>query len=238
MFWSCTVLLRPSCYTLLYSSRFATRTARTQGVYRTRLEHIWTRWSYQDKPNVGNVALRKPPSERKNAKKSWKHVFQRACRIEPTKFHVQFSAQPTLVGSLPSQMQVRPFPHSAPPPSQPFPPTPLTRRPPTFVTSTPHPPSIPASQPSQPSPPTQPCPPTPPHRSSPSHHSSGSPSGSTPGSANIPTCSTHARIYTFDLNEHWQPNKDHYDNQKINGLGEPLCYLVHSWSPIGLVMLG
>ena len=49
-----------------------------------------------------------------------------------------------------SQTQVRPFSHSAPPPSQPFPPTPFTYRPPTFVTSTPHPPSIPASQPSQP----------------------------------------------------------------------------------------
>ena len=41
------------------------------------------------------------------------------------------------------------------------------------------------------------------------------------GSMHIPTSSTHARIYTFDLNEHWQPDKDHYDNQKINGLTLP-----------------
>ena len=97
----------------------------------------------------------------------------------------------------------------------------MTHRPPTFVTSSPFPPSIPASQPSKPCPLTQPCPPTPPQRNSPSHQSSGSPSGSTPGSTNIPTSSTHARIYTFDLNEHWQPDKDHYDNQKINGLTLP-----------------
>ena len=116
-----------------------------------------------------------------------------------------------------SQTQVRPFSHSVPPPSQPFPPTPLTYRPPTFVTSTPHPPNIPASQPSQPCPPNQPCPPTPPQRNSPSHHSSGSPSGSTLGSASIPTCSTHARIYTFDLNEHWSLS----GCQKINGLTLP-----------------
>ena len=62
----------------------------------------------------------------------------------------------------PPQMHVRPFPHSAPLSSQPFPPTPLTHRPPTFVTSSPLPPSIPASQPSQPCPLTHPCPPTPP----------------------------------------------------------------------------
>ena len=26
------------------------------------------------------------------------------------------------------------------------------------------------------------------------------------------------RTFGFDLNPHWQEDKDHYDNQKINGL--------------------
>ena len=29
------------------------------------------------------------------------------------------------------------------------------------------------------------------------------------------------RTYGFDLNPHWQEDKDHYDNQKINGLTFP-----------------
>ena len=29
------------------------------------------------------------------------------------------------------------------------------------------------------------------------------------------------RTYGFDLNPHWQDDKDHYDNQKINGLTFP-----------------
>ena len=45
----------------------------------------------------------------------------------------------------PPQMYVRPVMHSAPSPSHPFRPTPLTQRPPTFITSSPPPPSIPAS---------------------------------------------------------------------------------------------
>jgi len=30
-----------------------------------------------------------------------------------------------------------------------------------------------------------------------------------------------SRTYGFDLNPHWQEDKDHYDNQKINGLTFP-----------------
>ena len=52
------------------------------------------------------------------------------------------------------QMHVRPLLHSTSSQSHPFPPTPLTQRPPGFITSSPPPPSIPASQPSQPCPPT------------------------------------------------------------------------------------
>jgi hypothetical protein len=29
------------------------------------------------------------------------------------------------------------------------------------------------------------------------------------------------RVYGFDLNPHWQEDRDHYDNQKINGLTLP-----------------
>ena len=32
-----------------------------------------------------------------------------------------------------------------------------------------------------------------------------------------------SRTYGFDLNPHWQEDKDHYDNQKINGLTFPRC---------------
>ena len=32
---------------------------------------------------------------------------------------------------------------------------------------------------------------------------------------------TETRVYGFDLNEHWQADKEHYDNQKINGLTFP-----------------
>ena len=96
-------------------------------------------------------------------------------------------------------------------------------RPPIFPPSWQIPPSIPASQQSQPShcSPTQPCPPTPPHNISPSRTPTGSPAGSVLGSHSTPQSSTDARIYGCDLNEHWQSDKDYYDNQKINGLTLP-----------------
>ena len=104
-----------------------------------------------------------------------------------------------------------------------FPTTPPMFRPPIFPPSSQIPPSIPASQPSQPShcSPTQPCPPTPPHNISPSRTPRGSPAGSVLGSHCTPQSSTDARIYGFDLNEHWQSDKDYYDNQKIHGLTLP-----------------
>ena len=109
------------------------------------------------------------------------------------------------------QMHVRPMLHATLPQPHPFPPTPPMFRPPMFP---------PASQPSHCSP-TQPCPPTPPHNISPSRTPMGSPAGSALGSHSTPQSSTDARIYDFHLNEHWQPDKDYYDNQKINGLTLP-----------------
>ena len=56
---------------------------------------------------------------------------------------------------------------------------------------------------------SHPFPPTPPHHISPSRTPTGSPAGSVPGSHSTPQSSTDARIYGFDLNEHWQPDKDY-----------------------------
>ena len=35
------------------------------------------------------------------------------------------------------------------------------------------------------------------------------------------TITDETRTYGFDLNPHWQEDKDHFDNQKINGLTFP-----------------
>ena len=37
------------------------------------------------------------------------------------------------------------------------------------------------------------------------------------------TTADDGRIFGFDPNPHWQEDKDHYDNQKINGLTFPRC---------------
>ena len=37
------------------------------------------------------------------------------------------------------------------------------------------------------------------------------------------TTADEGRTYGFDANPHWQEDKDHYDNQKINGLTFPRC---------------
>ena len=37
------------------------------------------------------------------------------------------------------------------------------------------------------------------------------------------TTADDSRTYGFDPNPHWQEDKDHYDNQKINGLTFPRC---------------
>ena len=61
------------------------------------------------------------------------------------------------------------------------------------------------------------------------HQLRGSPSQRTPRSPpgpNTPSqSSTATRVYGFDLNEHWQADKEHCDNQKINGLTfpRPIC---------------
>ena len=91
---------------------------------------------------------------------------------------------------------------------QPFPPTPP---------SVPPPPSIQASMCSA----YQPCPPTPSLHISASQSTSRSPSGPPPRSNNSLVSSTEPRTYGFDLNEHWQSDNGHYDNQKINGLTFP-----------------
>ena len=66
--------------------------------------------------------------------------------------------------------------------------------------------------------PIQPCPSTPNVHISPFQTTSRSPPGPFPRSNTPSQSSTEARVYGFDLNEHWQADKDHFDNQKINGL--------------------
>ena len=82
----------------------------------------------------------------------------------------------------------------------------------------PPPPTIPYSQ--GPScPPTQPCSPTPPNSIAPLQPRSTSTPQSRPLSK--PDKNEATRVYGFDLNEHWQTDRDHYANQKINGLTFP-----------------
>jgi hypothetical protein len=38
------------------------------------------------------------------------------------------------------------------------------------------------------------------------------------------TTADDSRTYGFDPNPHWQEDKDHYDNQKINGLTSPVVF--------------
>ena len=103
-------------------------------------------------------------------------------------------------------------------PSQPFPPVPLGTPPATLPY--PRPPSIPVSQrPSTPlCSPTQPCSPGTPSFSPSQPRSTGSPhvDNNSPSGVNEAP-----RTYGFDLNTSWQSDKDHYDNQKINGLTFP-----------------
>ena len=103
-------------------------------------------------------------------------------------------------------------------PSQRFPPTPPPSPPPTL----PYP--VPPRQVTPPCSPTLPCPQTQPvSPSTPSVPSSQPRPFDTPqmtspgGKATLDA----TRTYGFDLNPHWQEDKDHYDNQKINGLTFP-----------------
>ena len=79
-------------------------------------------------------------------------------------------------------------------------------------------PTIPYS-PAQQCPLTQPCSPTPPPSISPSQPRSTSTPQSRLASKSDKNEAT--RVYGFNLNEHWQPDRDHNDNQKINGLTLP-----------------
>ena len=69
------------------------------------------------------------------------------------------------------------------------------------------------------------------HSSGIAQHSTPSIPSSQPRQAGTPyvnspgghTTADEGRIYGFDPNPHWQEDKDHYDNQKINGLTFPRC---------------
>lgn len=69
-----------------------------------------------------------------------------------------------------------------------------------------------------PCPPTQPCSPPTPSISPSQPRSTGSPGPTADQTSNINEA---PRVYGFDLNSSWQADKDHYDNQKINGLTFP-----------------
>ena len=99
-----------------------------------------------------------------------------------------------------------------------FPPAPPPSIPPTLPYLPPSSQAIPPCSPTMPCPPTQPCSPgTPSVPSSQPRPHETTPSTSPKG------CGYHeaTRTYGFDLNPHWQDDKDHYDNQKVNGLTFP-----------------
>ena len=97
------------------------------------------------------------------------------------------------------------------------------------------PPSIPPTQASMCTP-TQPCPSTPNVHISPTQTTSRSPPGPLPRSNKPSQSSTETRVYGFDLNEHWQADKDHYDNQKINGLTFPRAIRSSALTPKSLTL--
>ena len=102
--------------------------------------------------------------------------------------------------------------------NQQFPPTPPQSPPPTLPYPAPSHLATPPFSPTLPCPPTQPCSPrTPSVPSSQPRQYETIPSTSPKG----PEYSEATRTYGFDLNLHWQENKDHYDNQKVNGLTFP-----------------
>ena len=92
---------------------------------------------------------------------------------------------------------------------QPFPPTPP---------SMPSPPMFPASQTSL-CPLMQPCSPSQPGPISASQSKS---TGTTRRSPSSSGTTEAPRVYGFDLDENWQGDREHYDNQKVNGLTSPV----------------
>ena len=101
-----------------------------------------------------------------------------------------------------------------------FPPAPPSSPPPTLAYPFPSRPSTPPCSPTLPCPPTQVASPSTPSIPSSQPRQAGTPYTNSPGGH---TAVDDSRTYGFDLNPHWQEDKDHYDNQKINGLTFPRC---------------
>ena len=99
-----------------------------------------------------------------------------------------------------------------------FPPAPPSSPPPTLAYSIPPRLATPPCSPTLPCPPTQAVSPSTPSVPSSQPHHAGTPHMTSPGGH---TTFDDNRTYGFDLNPHWQEDKDHYDNQKINGLTFP-----------------
>ena len=97
-----------------------------------------------------------------------------------------------------------PAPPSSPPPTIPYPIPPRMASPPCSPTL-----KCPSTQATSPSTPTIP---------SSQPRPGGTPLQTSPGGH---TTTDEARTYGFDLNPQWQEDKEHYDNQKINGLTFP-----------------
>ena len=105
-------------------------------------------------------------------------------------------------------------------PSPRFPPAPPSSPPPTLAYPYPSRPSTPPCSPTLPCPPTQVASPSTPSIPSSQPRQAGTPYVNSPGGQ---TTADDSRTYGFDPNPHWQEDKDHYDNQKINGLTFPRC---------------
>ena len=101
-----------------------------------------------------------------------------------------------------------------------FPPAPPSSPPPTLAYQFPGRPSTPPCSPTLPCPPTQVASPSTPSIPSSQPRQAGTPYVNSPGGQ---TTADDSRTYGFDPNPQWQEDKDHYDNQKINGLTSPRC---------------
>ena len=99
-----------------------------------------------------------------------------------------------------------------------FPPAPPSSPPPTLAYLIPPRLATPPCSPTLPCPPTQAVSPSTPSIPSSQPRHAGTPHMTSPGGH---TTFDDNRTYGFDLNPHWQEDKDHYDNQKINGLTFP-----------------
>ena len=99
-----------------------------------------------------------------------------------------------------------------------FPPAPPASPPPTLPYPIPPRLASPPCSPTLPCPPTQVASPSTPSIPSSQPRHAGTPHLTSPGGL---TTTDETRTYRFDLNPHWQEDKDHFDNQKINGLTFP-----------------